>query len=245
MRVSFHQWADPARARCAAAALCRDEVQVWTAAIPTDESQVTAVGHLLSPDEHARADRFLVPEPRRQFVFSRALLRQLLGACLHVDPTAMAFGTGARGKPFLLQSTSDTDLRFNLSHARSLVAVGLARGSELGVDVEWVHHLPDWSRVATRIFSARELDELYALPERQRREAFFNGWTRKEAYLKATGEGLIDALDGIEVALAPDREPRLLRLSGDADGARRWTLRAIPVPEGFAGAVAFSSDGPG
>lgn len=209
--------------------------------MPPDEADLTAFTRTLSPAERVRAERFRVPEPRRQFVFGRAVLRQLLGACLNVEPAAMAFGSEPRGKPFLEQSALDGDLRFNLSHSGSLVAVGLARGREVGVDVEWIHHLPDWSHLTTRIFSAPELDELHALPELQQREAFFNGWTRKEAYLKATGEGLTDALPAIEVTLAPGQEPKLLRLAGDAEAARQWTMRAIPLPGGFAGAVAFKT----
>jgi 4'-phosphopantetheinyl transferase len=240
VHISFYEWEDSARERSAAAALGSDQVQVWTAAVP-DDKELTALNRMLSASERERAERFLVPEPRRQFVFGRALLRQLLGACLTIDPATVAFGSGPRGKPFLEQSASDGDLRFNLSHSGSLVAVGLARGHEVGVDLEWMHHLAEWSPLAARIFSARELDELYALPEPQQREAFFNGWTRKEAYLKATGEGLTDTLPAIEVALAPGQEPRLLRLSGDADAARQWTMRAIPLPRGFAGTVAFET----
>lgn len=240
VQIAFCEWEDSARARSAAAALGSDQVQVWTAAVPAGE-KLTALTRMLSPSERERAERFRMPEPRRQFVFGRALLRQLLGACLNVDPATLAFGSEPRGKPFLEQSASDGDLRFNLSHSRSLVAVGLARGRDVGVDLEWIHHLADWSLVAARIFSARELDELYSLPEPRQREAFFNGWTRKEAYLKATGEGLTDALPAIEVALAPGQEPRLLRLYSDAEAARQWTMRAIPLPRDFAGAVAFET----
>ena len=239
MQISFCEWEDSASARGAAAALRRDHVQVWTAALPADEAELTALTRTLSPAERVRAERFRVPEPRRQFVFGRALLRQLLGACLNLEPAAMAFGSEPRGKPFVEQSALDGDVRFNLSHSGPLVAVGLARGRDVGIDLEWIHHLADWSLLAARIFSARELDELHALPELQQREAFFNGWTRKEAYLKATGEGLTDALPAIEVTLAPGQEPKLLRLAGDAEAARRWTIRAIPLPAGFAGAVAF------
>jgi 4'-phosphopantetheinyl transferase len=241
MHISFSEWEDSARARGAVAALRNDEVQVWTAAVPADERDLTVLGHTLSSSEIRRAERFLVPQPRRQFVFGHALLRQLLGTCLNVDPAALAFGSGTRGKPFLERSASTADLRFNLAHSGSLVAVALTRGREVGVDLESIHHLPDWSLVAARIFSTRELEELYAVPATQQRDAFFNGWTRKEAYLKATGEGLIDALHTIEVTLAPGLEPRVLRLCGDAEAARQWTMRALPLPRRFAGAVAFKT----
>jgi len=228
--------------RRAAAALGSDQVQVWTAAVPAGDADVAALGRTLSRSERARADRLRVAEPRRQFVAARALLRQLLGACLDVDPATLAFGADARGKP-VLERPSPGDLRFNVSHTRSLVAVGLARGREVGVDVEWLHKPVDWSPLAARMFSTRELDELYALPEPLRREAFFTGWTRKEAYLKATGAGLTDDLAAIEVTLAPDREPRLLRVCGDASAAGAWTVHALRLPSGFVGAAVLARAG--
>lgn len=164
---------------------------------------MTALCQTLSPSERKPAHWFRVPEPCCQFVFGRALLRQLLVACLNVDPGTMVFGSWPRGKPFLERFASDGDLSFNLSHSSSLVAVGLARGRDIGVDLEWIRQLADWSLLAARIFPAHELDELHVLPARQQREAFLNGWTRKEAYLTATGAGLSDALVAIEVTLAP------------------------------------------
>ena len=239
MQVSFREWEDSACSRRAAASLGTDEVQVWMATAPPDEAGLAALTHTLSPDERERAGRFSVSEPRRQFVFGRALLRQLLGACLKVEPITLAFGYQPRGKPFLSQSALDGDLRFNLSHSGRMVAVALARGREVGVDIESIQRLEDWLLLAGRIFSPLELCELRSLPKPQQREAFFNGWTRKEAYLKATGEGLTDALPAIEVTLAPGREPELLGLPTGPEAARQWAIRVIPLPPDFAGAVVF------
>lgn len=239
MQISFREWDNSARARQVAASLGSDEVQVWTAAAPTVEADLTELTRLLSPDERQRAERFSVSEPCRQFVFGRALLRQLLGACLQVEPATLAFGYHPHGKPFLSQSNLAGNLRFNLSHAGRLVAIALARGREVGVDLESLHRLDDWLPLAGRIFSPRELCEMHSLPGPQQREAFFNGWTRKEACLKATGEGLTDALSAIEVTLAPGKEPELLGLPAGPEAALRWAIRAIPLPSDFAGAVAF------
>jgi 4'-phosphopantetheinyl transferase len=162
-----------------------------------------------------------------------------LGACLDVDAAALMFGYQTRGKPVLSQVSSPDDVRFNLSHSGRLVAVALARGRDVGVDIESIHRVTDWSLLADRIFSPRDLCELRALPASQQREAFFSGWTRKEAYLKATGEGLIDALPSIEVTIDPEHTPRLRNSPGGPDAARQWALRAIPLPPDFAGAVAF------
>lgn len=244
MKISFREWEDSACSRRAAASLGTDEIQVWMATAPQDEAGLKVLGRTFSPDERERTERFSVSEPRCQFVFGRALLRQLLGACLNVEPAALAFGYQPRGKPFLTQSALDGDLRFNLSHSGRMVAIALAREREVGVDLESIHRLDDWPLLAGRIFSPRELRELRSLPKPQQREAFFNGWTQKEAYLKATGEGLTDALPAIEVTLAPGKEPELLGLPTGPEAARQWAIRVIPLPPDFAGAVVFekSSD---
>jgi 4'-phosphopantetheinyl transferase len=239
MQISFREWEDSARSRRAAASLGTDEIQVWIATTPPDQAGLTALLSLLSSDERQRAGRFRVSEPRRQFVSGRARLRQLLGACLNVEPATLVFGYQPRGKPFLSQSALDGDLRFNLSHSGRMVAIALARGREVGVDLESIHRLDDWPLLADRIFSPRELCELRSLPKPQQRGAFFNGWTRKEAYLKATGEGLTDALPAIEVTLASGKEPELLGLPTGPEAARQWAIRVIPLLPDFAGAVVF------
>jgi 4'-phosphopantetheinyl transferase len=235
MQISFREWDNSALARRSAASLGGDEVQVWLATMPADEAGLNALALTLNPDECERAERFRVSEPRRQFVFGRGVLRQLLGACLNIDPVALVICCQPHGKPFLDVAG---DLRFNLSHSGRMVAVALARGREVGVDIESIQRLDDWPLLASRIFSPRELGELKSIPEPQQRAAFFNGWTRKEAYLKATGEGLTDNLLAVEVALATG-EPKLLGLPAGPDAARRWAIHSMPLPPDFAGAVVF------
>ena len=239
MPVQFREWDNSVLSHRAAASLGRREVQVWSATQPRDETELIELARNLSPDEHGRAERFLADEPRRRFVFGLSVMRQLLGACLNTVPSAVVFGYGPRGKPFLNPPISGGDLRFNLSHSGQLVVIALAHGREIGVDLEQIDRLADWSLLAERIFSSRELCELRALPASKQREAFFNGWTRKEAYLKATREGLTDDLPAIEVTLVPGQKPRLLRLPAGPEAARQWAIQDIPLPPDFAGAVAF------
>ncbi len=239
-QLTFREWDNSGPAQRAAAALGGDEVQLWIAALPPTGVDLTPHACLLSPDERERAARFGVLEARRQFVFGRAILRQLLGACLRIDPAALALGYQPRGKPVVAQSTAGENLRFNLSHSGRLVAVALAWGREVGVDIEQLQQLDDGEHLAGRIFSTRELCELRALPKHQQQEAFFNGWTRKEAYLKATGEGLTDALPAIEVTLAPGKAPELLGLPAAPEAMRQWSIQSIPMPPGFVGAVVIA-----
>jgi len=242
MRISFHDWTDPAAAQRTAAAPGREEVQVWNATIPVDGVDLTYFSRLLSVDERARARRFEATAARRQFVLGRALLRQLLGICLHVEPARLVFSYQSGGKPCLARSSVSADLRFNLSHSRSRVAIALARGRDVGVDIEWMDPATDCPLLAGRIFSPRDLCAWQALTEPQQPAAFFHAWTRKEAYLKAIGEGLTDALPAIEVTFAPGIEPELRGLPGASETAHQWAIRIMPLPPDYAGAVVFAEN---
>jgi 4'-phosphopantetheinyl transferase len=240
MRVSFHRLEEKPQQDCAVERLAADEVHVWTAIRQTDELWLAPHLALLSADERERAGRFRVEEPRRQYVFARATLRKLLGRYLGTAPNAIEFRYESRGKPFLPSSTAVPPLHFNLSHADRHVAVALSH-RRVGIDIESSHRQNDWLSMAEHIFSRNELRELYALPEVHRRKAFFKGWTSKEAYLKATGEGLIDELPTIEVTLTPGTAPRLLTLPGGPQALAQWKIHELPVPEGMAGAVVFEA----
>ncbi|HXT39247.1 MAG TPA: 4'-phosphopantetheinyl transferase superfamily protein, partial [Candidatus Angelobacter sp.] len=134
-------------------------------------------------------------------------------------------------------------IHFNLSHSDGLALFAFARSHALGVDVERVRPIPEMDQVTARFFSARENAMLNALPAEQRIEAFFNCWTRKEAYLKATGEGIADALPRIEVTLAPGEPVQLLNVGGDLQAASHWSLRPLLPATGFVGAVAARARG--
>lgn len=238
MRITFHEWKDIASWNLEPVAPGNEDVQVWLGAVPGDAAEMSAYARLLDGPERLRAERFMGMEARNEFVFGRALLRLLLGRSLKVDPIEVAIGHGARGKPRLIRGSAEGDIRFNLAHSNSLVAIALAKGREVGIDVEWTGRTVDWPLIAERVFSASELGGLVALPPEQQGLAFFAGWTRKEAYLKATGEGLTDEISDIEFTFAPGKPVELLRLPGADVEAVSWEIHEIPVPEGFVGALA-------
>jgi len=241
VKITVHKWKDVATPMTLLEVLGNQDVQVWLAEVPGCAAEIAVDVLLLNEPERQRAERFLVTAARNEFVFGRALLRRLLGACLDVDPAGVAIDYGERGKPRLAGGAASIDLHFNLAHSHSLVAIALARGREVGVDIEWMDPALDWSLIAERVFSASELGGMRCLPASLQRLAFFNGWTRKEAYLKATGEGLIDELSGIEVTIAPDEPARLLRLAAASMGSRLLEIHEIPVPEGFCGALVVAN----
>lgn len=168
----------------------------------------------------------------------RGVLRSILGSYLGISPSSVRFHYEARGKPVLAESTHGKSLYFNMSHSQGLALYALTRRGKVGIDLERLRHIPEAGQIAGRLFSPRENAVLRVLPESGKQKAFFDCWSRKEAYLKATGVGLIEELSSIEVSLAPGESPRLLSIGGDWREAARWSLHELtPVP-GYVGALA-------
>ena len=205
---------------------------VWLADLD-DAASDEGAGEVLSEDERARAQRFVFDVHRRRFIAARAWLRRCLAERLGRPAASLRFEYGPVGKPAL----AGTDrLRFNLSHSGRYALLAVTEGAEVGVDIEHVRPLSDMEALAERVFSAAERAALAAVPAERRVEAFFAGWTRKEAYIKARGEG-IALLGAIEVVLSPGQAPRLVRVADRPDEPERWSIEALsPVP-GFAAAV--------
>ena len=213
------------------------QVHVWRAALDVAPPRVARLGGSLSEEERARAARFHFERDRVRFTVARGVLRGLLGGYLGVAPSTLVFDYGAHGKPRLATAMPARDLRFNVSHSAGVALYAITRGREVGVDVEG--HRPDFAtaEIAERFFSLAERRALSALPVERRCDAFFACWTRKEAYIKARGLGLSLALDGFDVSLAPGEPAALLATRDDPSERDRWSLRALDLGPGFAGAV--------
>src|SRR6184192_671852 len=220
-----------------AASFTDDAVEVIVARPDVGSEAVSASARLLSDLERARVGRFAFEPDRNRFIVARALLRQLLAARLGVRPEAVELASGARGKPALAGRFATSDLRFNVSHCKDVAVYALSSGREVGVDVEAVRTLPDADDVAARWFSPREYATYRALEPGDRALGFFQCWTRKEAFIKALGEGLYHPLDRFDVSFAPGQPARILWVA-DVPGDRcPWRLEAFsPVP-GFVAAV--------
>jgi 4'-phosphopantetheinyl transferase len=188
---------------------------------------------VLSRDEAARAARFAFDRHRGRFTVGRAALRRILASELGADPAGLVFSYSAAGKPSLDHDAPA--LHFNLSHSHRWALVAVCRAGAVGVDIERERPLDDVLRLARTAFSPAELDELRTVPVLQQQQAFFAGWTRKEAYIKARGDQLA-LMREFDVSLAAD-SPRLLRVAGDAAEPGRWVLSSfVPVP-GYAAAL--------
>jgi 4'-phosphopantetheinyl transferase len=233
----------PARPAASGLALPAGEIHVWKVDLNPPDHRVEQLGRLLAPDEWERANRFRFDRHRRQYVVGRGALRTLLGAYAGLPPQGVRFSYGPRGKPFLdagqAAAAGNGDLQFNLSNSDEMALVGFVRGLEIGVDLEFMKPMSDLEQISERFFSVPEREVLRNLPSEQKPEGFFNCWTRKEAYLKAVGEGLAVPLDSFDVTLAPGEPARMLAVEGDAERATRWFYHHLRPAQDYIGAIAL------
>ena len=223
-----------------------DVVDFWRLPLGWPPEEAVRLRQTLSADESGRAARFHFDRDRDRFTAARALLRAVLALYLRTEPERLRFAYGPRGKPSLAADAAGGGdaLRFNLAHSHELALVAVARGREVGVDLEHVRADFATAEVAERFFSPREAAALRALPEGGPRvEAFYRCWTRKEAFIKATGEGLSFPLSAFTVSLAPGEPAALLACDTDGGQTRRWTLVDLEPGAGYLAAAAVEGRG--
>jgi 4'-phosphopantetheinyl transferase len=209
------------------------ETHVWRLAVDVPEAQRRQLASSLSADERDRAARFGPPAVRRRFVVARATLRAILSRYVDRDPRELRFADGGHGKPVL----AGAGPHFNVSHSGALVLYAVS-GRAVGVDVERVRTEFDWRGAAAQFLSPCEGAALRALGPEGGRAGFFTCWTRKEAYLKARGVGLLAPLDCFDVSVGPDAPAELLGARGELDDARSWWLHDCEPAPGYAATVA-------
>jgi 4'-phosphopantetheinyl transferase len=219
-------------------ALAPREIHVWRVRLDCDESLHQRLEATLSAEEIARANRFFFPRDRQCFIAARGILRTLLAGYLRLAPAHIDFTYRPQGKPYLLSTPSAPPISFNISHSHGVALLAFSQSRELGIDVERIRPDIACDEIARRYFAHREIAELHSLPPAQRPEAFFLCWTRKEAYMKALGQGLQMPLTSFRVSLTPG-QPASLE-SADKD---RWQLYSIaPFPNYAAALVAEGHD---
>jgi 4'-phosphopantetheinyl transferase len=219
----------------AAPAIWPNEVHVWK--IYLKAPGLSDYREILSNDERIRASRFRFHTDSDRFIAARSSLRTILARYLWTQPAELEFGLNPFGKPHLACGQDKLGLRFNLSHSHDMALLAVARNRDVGVDIEF--RRPDFAtdEVAQRFFSRAERNQLGAIAPEQKTEAFFNCWTRKEAYIKARGEGLSFPLDQFDVSFAPDAPPALLGNRRDATEVSRWSFEELSPANGYAAAL--------
>src|SRR5216684_318660 len=220
--------------------LASDEVHSWCASLDVPPETSVRLYATLTPDERNRSARFRFERDQQRFIVARGVLRDLLGRHLQTQPGRISFVYNRFGKPDLSPEFASR-LKFNLSHSAGLALIAIA-ASNVGVDLEYIRAQSDYVDIARHFFSAGEADYLTRLSSRLCAEAFFSCWTKKEAYLKASGEGLGIPLNSFSVPLAtiPVGAPIDLYVpSNNIAPAKCWSLYTLRPAPGYAGALAI------
>ncbi len=220
-------------------ALDVNDVHVWAVCLDATAKIVSHGVSILATDEKERAARFRFEKHRNRFVVGRAVLRSLVGRYLNCPPERLQFVYGCNGKPGLAEQFAGKGVQFNLAHSESIALIALTRLGPIGVDVEQIRPMTDADDLVARFFSPREHALFRELSADRKSIAFFNLWTRKEAWLKATGEGIAHSLNQVEVNFLPDEPASLLALPESLGSTDAWTLRELRPADSFIGAVAL------
>lgn len=218
--------------------LAGDDIHIWRGSLDQPADRAEAMWQTLSTDECRRADHFQFERDRWRFVVGRGVLRSILGLYLNLDPAQVQFCYGLRGKPSLAVGLDNVSLEFNLTHSGPLALYAFTRDRPIGVDVEQVRPLPDADQMVAQFFSPNEKAAYRELPADQKQLGFYLCWTRKEACIKALGEGLAQPLSSFDVSLTPGEPARVLRTASDPDDASLWSLISLTPLPGFVAALA-------
>lgn len=217
--------------------LAQDEVQVWFADLDPLDAVVQRMSKTICPEEYQRAMNFRFQHDRRRFIVAHAILRRILGFYLNIAPQQISFRRGQFGKLSLAEGLEESQLQFNMSHSGSGALYAMAKGRKVGADLELIRPLPDMRSLAKDCFSNSENAVLDALPEPDRLRGFFDGWTRKEAFLKATGYGLSLSTTAVEVSLAPGAGARELKVLDSQHTQTGWMLVSLALSPEYSAAV--------
>ncbi|BAY94809.1 MULTISPECIES: 4'-phosphopantetheinyl transferase HetI [unclassified Tolypothrix] len=215
--------------------LSPNEVHVWCINLDKSVEELQYLATILSSDEFARAERFYFPEHRQRFIAGRGSLRTILSCYLGISPQEVQFDYEPRGKPLLASKFSYSGLTFNLSHSQNLALCAVSQNRQIGIDLEYIRPMSDLESLAQRFFLPGEYDLVRSLSPEQQSSVFFRYWTCKEAYLKATGEGIAQ-LEQIEISLTPTASAKLQTVTG-------WSLLEIPAADNYAAAVVVAGVG--
>jgi 4'-phosphopantetheinyl transferase len=225
--------------------LASDEVHIWCASLDVPPETSARLYATLTPDERTRSARFQFARDQQRFIVARGVLRSLLGRYLQTEPSQIRFVYNEFGKPDLSLEFASR-LKFNLSHSAGLALIAIAAASHVGVDLEYIRTQSDYVDIARHFFSAAEVGYLTRLPSQLCAETFLSCWTKKEAYLKARGQGLAVPLNSFSVPLATDPAHTRVDLhvpSNDSAPAERWSLYTLRPAPGYAGALAIEGTG--
>ena len=213
-----------------------NNVHIWSVNLKLLPSQIEELSTILSSDEIERANRFYFERDKNRFIIARGTLRKILSRYLNIEPKKLQLTYSARGKPYL----ENTSILFNLSHSQDLALYAITKVNLIGIDLEYIRPMNDAESLAKRFFSSQEYNFISQLPPQKQQETFFKLWTCKEAYLKATGDGLTGGLEKVEICLTPEKPVEFFSINGDIEEASHWYLYQFIPQANYIAAVAVA-----
>jgi 4'-phosphopantetheinyl transferase len=214
----------------------RNEIHIWR--VEANEANAARLSSSMTGAEHAHARCFRLPASRNEFIVARGFMRFVLGRYLGVPAGFVQFRERQYGKPELASQPDGDRLTFNLSHCHGIILAAITVGHEVGIDIEFLNANSSVSEVARIVFSPSEESWLSQLPDDDRQLNYFRGWTRKEAFVKALGEGLSDRIRQVEIV--PADGVLLARIAGIPAGDH-WIVQDPDVGDSFVAAIAVAS----
>lgn len=218
--------------------LSKNDIHLWRADLNLADRSIQKFYQILSTAERMKAERFYFERDRRRYTIRVGILRMILSLYLCVNPKELRFVNGKHGKPMLDEVFVHKSIHFNMSHSEDLALYGFTLELEIGVDIECIRDVPKMDKIAQHFFSIKENDDFRLLSKIDKNNAFFNCWTRKEAFVKAIGAGLYQPLNKFEVTLKPGEPAKLLSIGGDSKKASKWYIHDFKPAPGFTAAFA-------
>ncbi|NEQ40924.1 MAG: 4'-phosphopantetheinyl transferase superfamily protein [Okeania sp. SIO3I5] len=216
--------------------LSENNVHIWSTNLKLSSGQIEKLSTILSSDEIERAKRFYFEKDKNRFIIARGTLRKILSRYLNIEAQKLQFAYSDRGKPYL----TNTSILFNLSHSQDLALYAITQVNLIGIDLEYIRPMNDVENLAKRFFSPQEYNLISQLPPQKQQETFFKLWTCKEAYLKATGDGLAGGLEKVEICLTPEKPVEFFSINGDIEEASHWYLHQFIPQANYIAAVAVA-----
>lgn len=219
---------------------CPDQktIHIWQIFLIHLPERIESLYRILSLDEQQRASHYRFTYDRSRFITGRSALRLILSEYLNISPNQIQFQLTPYGKPYLYLANHSEKINFNLTHSRDLILFAFTSNRRIGIDIEYMDDSSLDLDIARFFFSEQETEKLRSAPPSLQKQAFYTCWVRKEAYIKARGEGLSYPLDQFITAFLPWEEPALLETLDDSAEAKRWSLKAIPTQPGYTAALA-------
>lgn len=215
-----------------------NEVHLWRAFLDREKYDIETLAQILSPDEKNRAHKFHFMLHRNRFIVARSMLRKILGNYLEMEPHKLHFNYSPKGKPSLSLEQCNYPLEFNLSHSENIALYAITLDSQVGIDLEHIRPIDNLAKIAQRFFAPQEYEIINKFSQSEQAKIFYQIWTGKEAYLKATGEGLANSIDQVIIDISSEYKTSFVSIKGEPNLANQWNLyNFIPAPNYLASLV--------